>query len=62
MYEGLALRCSDGDPKSKMFADGSVGFAHQHMEIGRFPARDKALGRESTVEDVAWLKEHPYGL
>lgn len=28
----------------------------------RFPARDKALGRESTVEEVAWLKEHPYGL
>lgn len=28
----------------------------------RFPARDKALGRESTVEEVAWLKENPYGL
>ncbi len=30
MYEGLALRCSDGDPKSKKFADGSVEFAQQH--------------------------------
>ena len=34
-----------GDPKSKKFADGSVGFAQQHMDViarfGRFPARDK---------------------
>jgi uncharacterized protein (DUF924 family) len=66
MYEGLALRCSDGDPKSKKFADGRVEFAQQHMNViarsERLPARDKALGRESTVEEVAWLKEHPYGL
>jgi len=54
------------DPKSKKFADGSIEFAQQHMNViarsERFPARDKALGRESTVEEVAWLKEHPYGL
>ncbi len=30
LYEGLALRCSDGDPKSKKFADGRVEFAQQH--------------------------------
>jgi uncharacterized protein (DUF924 family) len=60
MYEGLALRCSDGDSKSKKFADGSVEFAQQHMNViarfERFSTKDKALGRKSTVEEVAWLK------
>lgn len=38
-------------------------FAKDHKEIvdrfGRFPHRNKVLGRESTAEEVAFLKEHP---
>ena len=65
MYEGLALRCSGGDPKARDFANTSVEMAQKHMDViaefGRFPARNKALGRESTTEEIAFLKEHPHG-
>ena len=32
---------------------------HQHdiiQRFGRYPARNQVLGRESTAEEVAWLK------
>ena len=38
----------------------SVNAAKQHQELigrfGRFPHRNKALGRESTAEELAWLE------
>lgn len=38
-----------------------LGYAQRHMEIvrrfGRFPARNKALGRKSTAEEIRFLEE-----
>ena len=65
MYEGLALRCNDGDAKTRDFVNSSAEFAQKHMDViakfGRFPARNEAKGLESTAEEVAFLKENPHG-
>ncbi|KAL9125965.1 MAG: hypothetical protein Q9217_004909 [Psora testacea] len=65
LYEGLATRC-ESDAKANDFVRGGVGFCQQHMDVisrfGRFPARNVALGRKSTDEEIAFLKEHPMGL
>jgi uncharacterized protein (DUF924 family) len=40
---------------------GCLGYAERHRAViqrfGRFPHRNKVLGRESTAEEFAWLKE-----
>ena len=37
-------------------------FAKDHIEVvekyGRYPARNEALGRESTAEEIEFLKSH----
>jgi len=60
--EGIAAfrRLRDEAPAemSKMF-DASLASAMEHRQIvtrfGRFPHRNRALGRESTPEEVQWL-------
>ncbi len=41
----------------------SLDYAHQHRDIierfGRFPHRNRTLGRESTPEEIEFLKTHP---
>jgi len=41
--------------------DGFVDYAKRHREViarfGRFPHRNRILGRESTVEEIAFLEE-----
>ena len=43
----------------------AAAFARRHAEaiarFGRYPARNEALGRASTAEEVAYLAEHPQG-
>jgi uncharacterized protein (DUF924 family) len=45
-----------GDP-------GSLDYARQHREVierfGRFPHRNRVLGRESTPDEIEFLKTHP---
>ena len=45
----------------KDFAKSTLDFAHQHLKViqdfGRFPHRNKALGRETTAEEAEWLAE-----
>ena len=64
LYEGLVSRCGD-DVKAKTFAGSSIHFSQKHMDVisrfGRFPARNEALGRKSTPEEIAYLKENPTG-
>ena len=64
-YEGMAQRCSGVDEKAKGFAEVGLGMAVRHKDaiarFGRFPSRNGILGRESTVEEVEFLKEHPSG-
>jgi uncharacterized protein (DUF924 family) len=44
----------------------TLQFARWHLDViqrfGRFPKRNKALGRESTPEELAYIesKEHPF--
>ena len=46
-------------------AEESLSFARRHMEtivrFGRYPSRNKILGRESTEEEVKFLEEKPSG-
>ena len=41
-------------------ADGFIKFTQSHLDItqkfGRYPARNAALGRESTPEEIEYLK------
>jgi uncharacterized protein (DUF924 family) len=41
----------------------SLAYAHKHKEVidrfGRFPHRNQALGRESTAEEIEFMKTHP---
>ncbi|RDL40890.1 Uncharacterized protein BP5553_00869 [Venustampulla echinocandica] len=64
LYEGLAARCEAGSQESE-FARSSLDFARRHrdciMKFGRFPSRNEILGRESTPEELEYLKEHPHG-
>ncbi|KAJ2345549.1 hypothetical protein GGH91_002499, partial [Coemansia sp. RSA 2671] len=62
MYTELAeqLKAPDEDAKNDDFA----AFAQLHRDVigefGRFPSRNKALGRESTPEEAEWLKNPPF--
>jgi uncharacterized protein (DUF924 family) len=46
------------------YCTGLVGYAHKHRELirmfGRFPHRNRVLGRADTPEESAWLVEHPH--
>ena len=62
-----AMIARNGPGKDVMnFAEASLGSARKHLAViqrfGRFPGRNAALGRESTAEEVEFLKDHPFGL
>jgi uncharacterized protein (DUF924 family) len=72
LFENLAARClanprhSDTEKKEIAgFVTRSLAFSKSHrdviMQFGRFPSRNKALGRESTPEEIAFLEENPGG-
>ncbi|KAJ2158645.1 hypothetical protein GGF46_003609 [Coemansia sp. RSA 552] len=62
LYSELAeeLRAPDEDSRNNDFGE----FAKMHQAVirdfGRFPSRNKALGRQSTPEEEAWLKTAPF--
>jgi uncharacterized protein (DUF924 family) len=64
MFELLLAR-SDPDSEMVKFSNNSVNFATSHrdciLNFGRFPSRNGILGRTSTPEEIAYLKEHPSG-
>ena len=67
LYRGFLRRC-DATPEDPMvtdFAGKSIDMAEKHMEVilmfGRFPSRNRVLGRKSTDEEEAFLKENPSG-
>jgi uncharacterized protein (DUF924 family) len=66
LIETLLARCKGPeDSQARQFVQRSVGFAKSHRDViarfGRFPSRNIILGRESTDEEVDFLKEHPSG-
>jgi uncharacterized protein (DUF924 family) len=48
----------------RSWCEGLVVYAHKHRDLitrfGRFPHRNRVLGREDTPEEKAWLAEHPH--
>ncbi|KAI9467515.1 hypothetical protein LPJ78_004391 [Coemansia sp. RSA 989] len=62
MYTELAeqLDAPDEDARNSGFGK----FAEMHRDVisqfGRFPSRNKALGRETTPEEAEWLKNAPF--
>ena len=50
-----------GDADAVQFLEKMKGFEQMHKEIvdrfGRYPYRNKFLGRQSTEEEEAWIKE-----
>ncbi|KAI1085054.1 DUF924-domain-containing protein [Whalleya microplaca] len=60
LYQGMAARAEPGSAMRELL-DGALGMAQVHVNIirrfGRFPGRNAALGRESTDEELAFLRE-----
>lgn len=65
LLEGLLMRCPASNEKDSAFLENSVKFARGHRdtirEFGRFPSRNRILGRESTPQETRFLEEHPGG-
>ena len=64
LYENLVSRCSEGSKEIEM-AKAGVESAIAHRELiqrfGRYPGRNRALGRQNTNEEEEFLKENPSG-
>ena len=58
LFEALAAEAGDATPE--MFTS-TLDYARRHAEViakfGRFPHRNDVLGRGSTPEETAWVKE-----
>lgn len=59
LFEALAREADDAT--REMFAS-ALDYARRHADViakfGRFPHRNDVLGRASTPEEIAWVKEH----
>ncbi|KAI0552878.1 hypothetical protein F4679DRAFT_532718 [Xylaria curta] len=64
LSENALLSCPETAPE-RTFLEMSFGFFKRHRDAiirwGRFPARNVALGRTSTEEEIGFLKENPSG-
>jgi uncharacterized protein (DUF924 family) len=53
----------EAPPEFRDFCAGLIGYANKHRDLiklfGRFPHRNRVLGRGDTPEEAAWLKAHP---
>ncbi len=62
LFEALARMTED---YGGTFFSGGIDWARRHRAVverfGRFPARNRALGRASTPAEAAFLEEHPAG-
>jgi uncharacterized protein (DUF924 family) len=61
--EDMAMQERSMELFSRIGIPGLLGFAEQHKSLidrfGRFPTRNKALKRESTPEEIAFLNAKP---
>ncbi|KAJ2341292.1 hypothetical protein IWW50_006332 [Coemansia erecta] len=62
MYSELAEHLDAPDEDAKNSGFGVYANLHRDVisEFGRFPSRNKVLGRESTPEELEWLKTAPF--
>lgn len=66
LLEGLKMRCvAEGEEDTAEYIARSCDYSWRHLEavkrFGRFPSRNQVLGRESTAEEIEFLKEYPSG-
>ena len=64
LAERLLQQCEAGS-KEVEFAERSLDYAVRHKQVildfSRFPARNAILKRESTAEEIEFIKNHPVG-
>ena len=64
LFEAAASRCDAGSDASNVL-QGNIKYGKIHRDVilkfGRYPSRNKILGRESTAEEIQYLEEHPNG-
>lgn len=64
MYENLFNRCENASDAQKFCTKG-ISAAKGHLKVierfGRFPSRNKILGRKSTEEEEEYLNQNPEG-
>ncbi|KAJ2121197.1 hypothetical protein GGF48_004138, partial [Coemansia sp. RSA 921] len=62
LYSELAEKLDAPDEDAKNSGFGVYANLHRDVirDFGRFPTRNKALGRESTPEELEWLKNAPF--
>ena len=64
LFELALSRCEPGSELAQNW-ERSIKFAYNHkdpiLRFGRFPSRNEILGRTSTPEEIAYLKENPSG-
>ncbi|TVY59366.1 hypothetical protein LCER1_G001086 [Lachnellula cervina] len=64
LNEGLLSRREPGEGDAEYAGTSRVFFrSHSNciLRFGRFPSHNKVLRRESTAEEIEYLKEHPSG-
>ena len=65
IHEAFATRC-ESDEQVRVFAKMGVEMCQSHLDVierfGRFPARNDAIGRESTEAEKEFLRENPQGM
>ncbi|KAI9503448.1 hypothetical protein GGI25_001879 [Coemansia spiralis] len=63
MYSELAEQLGEVE-RDEVRTNGFAKYAEMHRDVirefGRFPSRNKALGRQSTPEELEWLKNPPF--
>jgi uncharacterized protein (DUF924 family) len=59
LFEALA---AEADDATRETFTSALDYARRHADViarfGRFPYRNDVLGRASTPEEIAWVKEH----
>ena len=64
MLESLVTRCEEGSTEREN-AEKGLESTRRHLRVverfGRFPSRNKVLGRESTGEERSFLEEQGLG-
>lgn len=65
LIETLVAGIPEDNEDAEMYKTGGLMASKGHLDVirkfGRFPSRNKILGRESTPEEEAFLKENPSG-
>lgn len=60
--ESIVIQAESMRLHEKLGIDEGIDFASKHRDavarFGRFPFRNKALGRQSTPEEIAYIAEH----